>query len=138
MYHSVEHRHQWSLNGAYLFTSSVGNVFRVRNCEKWNCDRWTIASGHVQSFCWSPCARFLLFVTSDDPLLYSLGFADELLFNESHHPVVPQQALPIADLSKISIENSEIGGITQQLAWNGRYLTIGWSSGRIQFFSFCK
>lgn len=118
---------QWSLNGAYLFTSTVGNVFRVWNCDTWKCDRWTIASGHVQSFQWSPCARFLLFATSDDPILYSLGFADELLFNESRpnqHVVSPQQALPVVDLSKISVENSEIGGIVQQLAWNGRYLAV--------------
>lgn len=190
----LPHLHlQWSMNGAYLFSSSIGNVFRVWNCETWESDRWTLASGHVKSFQWSPCARFLLFVTSEDPVLYSLGFADELLFNESHHPVVPKQSLPVADLSKISIDGIEIGGITQQLAWNGKYLavtfkdtnaiaifqttirkhqlsivpmclisgvgvefpsfiafqptykqaqsaennlTIGWSSGRIQFFSF--
>lgn len=166
---------QWSLNGAYLFTSTIGNVFRVWNCETWKSDRWTVSAGHVQSFQWSPCARFLLFVTSSDKLLYSLGFADQ---------AVPQQALPVADLSN----NSEVGGETQQLAWNGKYLaitfkdtsavaifqttirthqlsvvpcclisghgiefptfilfqpshknnvlTIGWSSGRIQFFPF--
>lgn len=115
---------QWSLNGAYLFTSTIGNVFRVWNCENWKSDRWTIASGHVQSFQWSPCARFLLFTTSDDPILYSLGFADELLFNDSQNQVVPQQALPVADLSKISLEHSEVGGFAQQLAWNGKYLAI--------------
>lgn len=115
---------QWSLNGAYLFTSTIGNVFRVWNCENWKSDRWTIASGHVQSFEWSPCARFLLFTTSDDPILYSLGFADELLFNDSQNQVVPQQALPVADLSKISLEHSEVGGFAQQLAWNGKYLAI--------------
>lgn len=181
---------QWSMNGAFLFSSSVGNVFRVWNCETWKSDRWTISGGHVQSFQWSPCARFLLFVTSEDPMIYSLGFADELLFNENRNQVIPQQALPVADLSKISIGNSEVGGIAQQLAWNGyqlaitfkdtnavaifqtnirqhsmniiplclisglgiefpsfiifqpsykkveNILTIGWSSGRIQFFPF--
>lgn len=115
---------QWSMNGAYLFTSTIGNVFRVWNCDTWKSDRWTVASGHVQSFQWSPCARFLLFATSDDPILYSLGFADELLFNESRHQVVPQQALPVADLSKIAIELTEVGGIVQQLAWNGKYLAV--------------
>lgn len=115
---------QWSLNGAYLFSSTVGNVFRVWNCETWKSDRWTIASGHVQSFQWSPCARFLLFVTSEDTILHSLGFADEMLFNESKNPVVPQQALPVVDLNKITIDNKDIGGIAQQLAWNGEYLAI--------------
>lgn len=115
---------QWSLNGAYLFTSTIGNVFRVWNCESWKSDRWTVASGHVQSFQWSPCARFLLFATSDDSVLYSLGFADELLFNENKNQVAPQQALPVADLAKIAIDQNEVGGIVQQLAWNGRYLAI--------------
>lgn len=116
---------QWSLNGAYLFTSTIGNVFRVWNCETWKSDRWTVASGHVQSFQWSPCARFLLFATSEDSVLYSLGFADELMFNENKNQVVaPQQALPVADFSKIMIEQTEVGGIVQQLAWNGRYLAI--------------
>lgn len=115
---------QWSLNGAYLFTSTVGNVFRVWNCDSWKSDRWTIASGHVQSFQWSPCARFLLFATSDDPILYSLGFADELMFNDSHQQVVPQQALPVVDLSKVALDHSEVGGIAQQLAWNGKHLAI--------------
>jgi aladin len=115
---------QWSMNGAYLFSSSVGNVFRVWNCETWKSDRWTIASGHVQSFQWSQCARFLLFVTSDDTTLYSLGFADELLFNESHHQVTPQQALPVADFSKICIDRTEVGGKAQQIAWNGKYLAV--------------
>lgn len=119
---------QWSLNGSYLFTSTVGSVFRVWNAETWQSDRWTIASGHVQSFQWSPCARFLLFVTSEDTLLYSLGFADELLFNENQQQVVPQQALPVADLSKIAIDNLEVGGITQQLAWNGHYLAISFKN----------
>lgn len=115
---------QWSLNGAYLFTSTIGNVFRVWNCETWKSDRWTVSAGHVQSFQWSPCARFLLFVTSSDKLLYSLGFADQLLYNNQNQAVQPQQALPVADLSKISIEHTEVGGDTQQLAWNGRYLAI--------------
>lgn len=117
---------QWSMNGAYLFSSSVGNVFRVWNCENWKADRWTIANGHVQSFQWSPCARFLLFVTSEDTNLYSLGFADELQFTESLNQVIPQQALPVADLGEIKIDNKLIGGVAQQLAWNysGRQLAI--------------
>lgn len=129
---SPPHLHlQWSLNGAYLFTSSIGNVFRVWNCETWDSDRWTVASGHVKSFQWSPCARFLLFATSDDPVLYSLGFADELLFNESRQQVIPQQALPVADLSKIGIERAEVGGIVQQLSWNGKYLAVSFKETNV-------
>ena len=113
---------QWSLNGSYLFSSTVGNVFRVWDCEKFKSDRWTIAGGHIQSFQWSPCAKFLLFVTSKDPVLYCLGFADEPLFSKSKEDI--HRALPVADLSKITTEHKESGGIAQQLTWNGKYLAI--------------
>lgn len=116
---------QWSLDGAFMFTSTVGNIFRIWNTETWQSERWTIANGHVQSFQWSPCTRFLLFVTSEDPILYCLGFADEPLFNKNDNKVhQPQRALPVADLSKITLEHSEAGGLAQQIAWNGKYLAI--------------
>lgn len=116
---------QWSLDGAFMFTSTVSKVFRVYNTETWKSERWTIANGHVQSFQWSPCTRFLLFVTSEDPILYCLGFADEPLFNKSQKEIhQPQRALPVADLSKINLEHSEAGGLAQQVAWNGKYLAI--------------
>lgn len=81
----------WSPNNAFLFTSSIGSSFRVWNCDNWTSDKWTIASGHVQSFQWSPCSKFLLFVTSEEPTLYVLGFADEVLFNEKDSATIPQQ-----------------------------------------------
>jgi aladin len=115
---------KWSVNGQFLFTSTVGNVFRVWDCEKWNSDKWTIANGHVKSFQWSPCTKFLLFITSADPMLFCLGFADEPLYNKSSQFHETQRALPVADLSKVTLENSEAGGIAQQLAWNGKYLAI--------------
>ncbi|XP_070494130.1 aladin-like [Chironomus tepperi] len=124
---------QWSLNGSYLFTSTVGNIFRVWDCEKFKSDRWTISGGHIQSFQWSPCAKFLLFVTSKDPVLYCLGFADEPLFNKSNEDI--HRALPIADLSKVTIEHNESGGISQQLAWNGKYLAVSFKeSNQIAVF----
>lgn len=33
-------------------------------------------------------------------------------------------ALPIADLSRVMVEDLETGGTAQQLAWNGKYLAI--------------
>lgn len=117
---------QWSLNGAFMFSSTVGNIFRIWDTETWKSERWTIANGRIQSFQWSPCSRFLLFVTSEDPILYSLGFADEPLFNESKNREIqqPQRALPVADLSKITLDHMEAGGLAQQIAWNGKYLAI--------------
>jgi aladin len=116
---------QWSLNGTYIFTSTVANVFRVWNCDTWKSDRWTVANGHVQSFQWSPCGKFLLFITSEDPILYSLGFADEPIFNDSAtKSQQPQRALPIADLTEVEIGSLESGGKAKQIAWDGKYVAI--------------
>jgi aladin len=120
---------QWSMNGSFIFTSTVGNVFRVWNCDSWKDDRWTVANGHVQSFQWSPCGKFLLFITSEDPILYSLGFADEPLFNDGSKKIQqPQRALPVADLAQVEIEYFESGGVAQQLAWNGKYLGVSFKN----------
>lgn len=72
---------KWSPDGASLFSSTVGNVFRVWSCDKkWQPERWTITAGSVQSASWSPCGGFLLFVTTEEPILYRLQFFEEQLF----------------------------------------------------------
>lgn len=119
---------QWSLDGSFIFTSTVAKSFRVWNCEKFSSEKWTIASGIVKSFQWSPCAKFLLFVTSNDPVLYCLGLADEPIFNKSKMEVQPHRALPLADLSKVAIEQNECGGCAQQIAWNGRFLAVSFKN----------
>lgn len=71
---------QWSPNNQQLFTSTIGSVFRVWNSDKWTTERWTIPTGAVQSAAWSPCSNHLLFVTTDQPILYSLCFIEEQLY----------------------------------------------------------
>lgn len=72
---------QWSPNGAYLFASTVGSIFRVwSTCNAWEAERWSVARGYVQSACWSPCGSFLLFVTSVESMLYRLQFHEEQVF----------------------------------------------------------
>ncbi|XP_013112380.2 aladin [Stomoxys calcitrans] len=115
---------KWSPNSSCLFSSTVTNVFRVWACEnKWQPERWTITHGSIQSACWSPCGGFLLFVTSEEPILYRLQFFEEQLFKNGSSP---KQALPIADLSKITVDNREVGGHPQCVAWdpNGHFLAI--------------
>lgn len=116
---------KWSPDGSCLFSATVGNVFRVWSSEKhWEPERWTISSGNIQSACWSPCSTFLLFVTSEESTLYRLQFFEEQLFAKSN---LPKQALPIADLSKLTISNHhDVGGQPQSLAWdpNGHFLAI--------------
>jgi aladin len=124
---------QFSHDGLYLFSSTITNTFRVWDCEKFKSDRWSISGGHVQSFQFSPCAKFVLFVTSKDPVLYCLGFSDEPMFNKNKEDT--HRALPVADLSKVKIEHNESGGIAQQLAWNGKYLAISFKeSNQIAVF----
>lgn len=71
---------KWSPNNQRLFTSTIGSVFRVWQTNKWTPDRWTIPSGSIQSAAWSPCSNHLLFVTTNDTILYSLCFMEEQLY----------------------------------------------------------
>lgn len=70
----------WSPDGSSVFTSTVGNVFRVWSTNQWTPERWTVPTGSVQSAAWSPCGGFLVFVTTDESLIYSLCFIEEQLF----------------------------------------------------------
>lgn len=185
---------RWSPNGVNLFSSTIGNIFRVWSTEKWTPEKWQLPSGSIQSAVWSSCGSILLFVTTNEPYLYSLGFIEGQLF--TNH-VIPKEALPVADLSKtLNSSSIQVGGCPQAISWcpknrnlavmfketsaiaifttnisyhtlyitpssflNGisieypvsisfqpdhrqqlfKYdaiLTIGWSSGRVQFFPF--
>ncbi|KAJ6639090.1 Aladin [Pseudolycoriella hygida] len=115
---------KFSPDGERLFTSTVGSVFRVWNTHDWLPERWTLPNGTIQSAAWSPCGGYLLFVTSEEPILYSLQFIEQQLFATAS---LAKQALPIADLSKIELSNqSDIGGQPQSLAWDskGQHLAI--------------
>lgn len=116
---------KWSPNSRYLCSSTVGSVFWIWNTDTYTSDKWFIQKGFVQSFEFSPCGNFLLFVTSEDQFLYSLSFTDDNLFNAKGSK--PKQALPIADLSKIVIGQTEIGGKAKSIVWNGKYLALSFS-----------
>ena len=70
----------WSPDDSRLCSTTINNVFRVWDTNKWLPDRWTILNGTVQSLAWSPCSSYLLFVTTNEPYLYCLRFFDEQLF----------------------------------------------------------
>lgn len=71
---------KWSPSSERLCTTTVGNVFRVWLTDKWAPERWTVPTGSIQSASWSPCSSYLLFVTTNDSILYSLCFVEEQLF----------------------------------------------------------
>lgn len=71
---------KWSPDRSYLFSATIGNVFRVWTTKNWTPERWTISKGHIQSAVWSPCSKFLLFITSEESTLYKLQFIEDQLF----------------------------------------------------------
>ncbi|XP_055586621.1 aladin-like isoform X2 [Uranotaenia lowii] len=114
---------KWSPTGSRLCSTTVSYVFRVWQTSKWSSDRWTINSGTVQSIVWSQTGSHILFVTSEECFLYCLSFIEDEVFTSSF---VPKSALPIADLSKITIGQTEVGGHPQALAWcpQSQYLAV--------------
>ena len=128
---------KWSPEGSLLFSTTVGDVFRVWNCdEKWLSDRWTVNSGPIKSACWSKCNTFLLFVT-EKPTLYRLQFSDDQVFANSSSN---KPTMPVADLTQTCVGQHEIGGLPKQLAWdpNGLYLAISFeTSACIAIFTTC-
>ncbi|XP_055615358.1 aladin-like [Toxorhynchites rutilus septentrionalis] len=114
---------KWSPTGSRLCATTVSNVFRVWKTDRWTPDRWTINSGTIQSVVWSHSGSHLLFVTTEESLLYCLGFIEDEVFTSTF---APKSALPIADLSKITIGKVEVGGRPQALAWcpRSRYLAV--------------
>lgn len=74
---------KWSPNNQRLFTSTVGSVFRVWQTNKWTPERWIIPSGSIQLAACSTCSNHLLFVITNETILYSLYslcFLEEQLY----------------------------------------------------------
>lgn len=66
---------KWSPGNEWIFASTVDRVFRIWKCHnQWTTDRWVCNEGNVQAACWSPCGRFLVFVSTTEPILYRLQF----------------------------------------------------------------
>uniref|UniRef100_A0A1A9V9E0 Aladin seven-bladed propeller domain-containing protein n=1 Tax=Glossina austeni TaxID=7395 RepID=A0A1A9V9E0_GLOAU len=127
---------KWSPDGSCLFNATLGNVFRLWYTEnKWRPECCRLPKGYIQSACWSPCSRFLLFVTSEEPMLYRLDFVDVFIASSSQKGVVP-----MADLTQTSVGEHHLGGRPQALAWdpNGLYLAITFrDTDCIALFSTC-
>ncbi|KAH8408940.1 hypothetical protein KR009_004078 [Drosophila setifemur] len=122
---------KWSPDNDWLFAGTVDRVFRVWSClHHWTTERWVCSpGGHVQTACWSPCGRFLLFVNSAEPILYRLQFVRQTLVKAFAQE---KEVMPIVDLEACSIDASGtlIGGPAQQVAWDprGNYVVITFKS----------
>lgn len=100
--------------------------FRVWECKNWTCDRWNTYLGHLQTSCWSPCGTVLLFVTSEETLLYCLvSKSAGNVF--THSPSPSNIATPTLDLGRVELPSGEVtGGLVQTMDWDvkGRHLAM--------------
>ncbi|GFG30807.1 hypothetical protein Cfor_04300 [Coptotermes formosanus] len=115
----------WSPDGSKVFAATTGIIFRVWDTAQWTPERWTIASGHVQTACWSPCGSILLFATSEEPIIYSLTFCQrETVFQ---HDDASKTAVSVVDLTEVEVNEGErVGGIVESMIWDtrGQHLAV--------------
>ncbi|KAG5893708.1 hypothetical protein JTB14_017815 [Gonioctena quinquepunctata] len=116
---------KWSPTGEKLFSCTNGLVFRVWDCRNWECERWTILNGRVQSACWSNCGDTLLFASNTEPVIYGVIVKNDLVF-KSDSDGTSTQALPIFDVSKMDIDGFVVGGLVQCMESDpkGKHLAV--------------
>ncbi|XP_018577901.1 aladin [Anoplophora glabripennis] len=116
---------KWSQTGEKLFSCSNGLVFRVWDCYTWECERWTVLDGRVQTACWSSCGTNLLFATSTETVIYGLIIKTDQIFT-SNTETSSSQAIPLIDTSKIDIEGIVVGGLIQCMESDpkGKHLAV--------------
>lgn len=86
---------KWSPGSQRLCSTTVGNVFRVWETNKWTPERWTVPTGSIQSAAWSPCSSYLLFVTTDASTLFSLQFVEEQLYAGNYYSFCRKRLPPL-------------------------------------------
>ncbi|XP_039287891.1 aladin [Nilaparvata lugens] len=112
----------WAPDNRKVFAATSRLVFRVwSSWQQWVPERWSLASGHVVSACWSPCSSALLFVTSLEPTIYALTFGQiASVFTTEDR----RGAVRVADLTAISVPSGNrvvrVGGEVNQMVWDGR------------------
>lgn len=134
---------RFSPAGDKLFTASTGlvfrylvkskikinlhnSIFRVFNCKNWHPERWTIQSGHVQAVCWSNSSDFLIFATTNEPILYGLTFQTADTVFVSHSETSANLSVPLYDLSRTDVDGIIVGGLVQTIDMDpkDKYLAV--------------
>lgn len=102
-------------------------IFRVFNCKNWHPERWTVQSGRIQAACWSNSANFLIFATTDEPILYGLTFqtADSVFVSHSEGGAA-NLSVPLYDLTRVDLDGFIVGGLVQAIDIDAkdRYLAV--------------
>ncbi|XP_037085628.1 aladin-like [Pollicipes pollicipes] len=129
---------RWSPDASRVFTATTGPTFRVWETGRWTDERWRCATagGPVSAACWSPDGRVALFVTSAEPVVYSLSFMPVLLMESAPKPV------PVIDLTARRLDHGKemihVGGEVSGLTWDstGRRLAVSFvDSDAVAVFS---
>ncbi|CAG9767600.1 unnamed protein product [Ceutorhynchus assimilis] len=116
---------KWSPSGDKFLTCSNGLSFRVWDYRSWECERWTVVSGRVQTACWSNCGKVLLFATNKEPLIYRVIVKNDTVFTADIDSS-SNQALPIFETPKVDSNGKMVGGLIQWMETdpNGKYLAV--------------
>lgn len=99
--------------------------FRVWDSRNWECERWTVLSGRIQSACWANAGTTLIFATTTEPIIYAVVVKNDLIFT-SDSDSSATQALPLMNVSKVDIDGVVVGGLVQCIESdpNGKHVAI--------------
>ena len=100
----------WSSDSTNLLTATPGLVFRVWTTDRWQSESWSVGQGggRVAAAAWAPDSPHLLFASREEPVLYCLRTGAEA-----------GAAIPVMDLSKVCLEEGEVGGgLVQDIQWD--------------------
>ncbi|CAH0389778.1 unnamed protein product [Bemisia tabaci] len=117
-----------------VFAATTNIVFRIWNTEEWQCDRWSMSSGHVNNACWSPCGSVVLFTTTTEAAIYALTFSPHYSLFDTPSTEDKKSAVIVADLTPIELVSGErIGGDIIGMSWDprGRHLAVSFASSDI-------
>lgn len=101
---------RWSSDTTNLLTATPGLVFRVWTTDSWQSESWSVGQGggRVSAAAWAPDSSHLLFASREEPVLYCLRTRGEA-----------GAAIPVMDLSKVCLEDGEVGGgLVQDIQWD--------------------
>lgn len=72
-------------------------------------------SGRIQAACWSHTSEFLVFATTNEPVLYGLTFQTADTVFVAHSETSANLSMPLYDLSRVDLDGIIVGGLVQTI-----------------------